>query len=119
MEEGKEGEGRTLYGSNLYCALALLPVGLFVSLLNSSTRITGSALLGESLVAFGGWSHRGIYLGLRLLYWSWFYKDPHGSYVGTLRDCSSCAHLPGSLHSSVAWKGSPLFLLGRSGSQDP
>lgn len=51
MEEGKEGERRTLYASNLCCALAQLHVGLFVSLFNSSTRITGSALLGGSLVA--------------------------------------------------------------------
>lgn len=63
MEEGKEGERRTLYGSNLCCALAQLPVGLFVSLLNSSTRITGSVLLGESLVAYGVWSHCGIHSG--------------------------------------------------------
>lgn len=63
MEEGKEGERRTLYGSSLCCALAQLPVGLFESLLISSTRITGSVLLGDSLVAYGAWSHCGIHSG--------------------------------------------------------
>lgn len=45
-EKEKDRERRKHYGPSLCCALAQLPVGLFVSLLNSRTRITGSAPLG-------------------------------------------------------------------------
>lgn len=127
-EEEKEGERGKLYGPNLCCALAQIPMGLFVSLSNCLTnrmRIIGSALLGVSPIATYGvlgplWHSL---LGLQdvtVLYWSCSYNHPLGSYMGTLSDCFSCAlclpsHLPGSLHSSVAWKPSIYSYWGEEG----
>lgn len=125
QEEGKEGERRKLCGCNLCCVLAQLPVGLFVSLLNSRTRMIGSALLGVSLIAYGVWSRLWHSLwGLQdvtVLYWCCI-TGSTGLLCETLRDCFSCVQCLSVFldpYSSAAWKGSILFLLGRRGSQDP
>lgn len=45
--EEEEGERRKLYGPDLCCALAQLPLVSFVSILNSRTRIIGFRLAGS------------------------------------------------------------------------
>lgn len=119
-EEEKEGERGKLYGPSLCCALAQIPMGLFVSLSNCLTnrmRIIGSAPLGVSPIATYGvlgplWHSLWGLQDVTVLYWSCSYNHPLGSYMGTLSDCFSCALcLPIFLDPYTAlWRGNRLFI---------